>query len=85
MAPVPIRFLFVVLGLGELVLLAVILCEEAVPRLILAIVPLVMVFVFPVVNILGSGNGNDGYWCDQSARQKQRGHKSMCTSHGVLR
>jgi hypothetical protein len=80
-APVPILFLFVALGLGKFVFFAVIIREEAVPSFVLVIVPLVMFFVFPVVNVLGSGNRDNGYWCDQSASQKQRGYKSMGTSH----
>jgi len=70
MAPVPILFLFVLLSFSKFVLLAVILCEEAMPSLVLVIVPLVMIFVFPVVNVLGSGNSDNGYRRRQRTGQK---------------
>ena len=40
------------LGLGKVVVFAVILCEEAMPSFIFVVVPLVMIFVFPIVNAL---------------------------------
>jgi hypothetical protein len=60
-APIPILFLFVTLGLGKLVVFAVVLGEKAVPSFVLVVVPLVMILVFPVVNVLGNGNSHNGY------------------------
>ena len=59
------------LGLGKVVVFAVILCEEAMPSFIFVVVPLVMIFVFPVVNILRSGDSNDCYGRDEGTSQKQ--------------
>jgi hypothetical protein len=62
--PVPILLLFVALSLGKFVLFAVILREEAAPSFVLVIVPLVMILVFPVINVLSSGNSDNGDGCD---------------------
>lgn len=65
-APVPVFGLFAAVGLGKLVFLAMIFVEEAMPRFILVIVPLVIVLVVAIVDaaivavlVLRSGRGEN--------------------------
>jgi len=73
-APVPIFSLLALVGSCEVVFLAMIFDEEALPDLILMIVPMMIVLVFPVIDtavLLRGRGGDEGCRREQSDGQKK--------------